>query len=350
MKINNVNDAMKLFELHSLKQFTTFENGDYKSGNKSYKIVMECIVYLFQQQKMDTLRVHLTHENPYVREMAAFALLPFKQKECIIVLNELIKGHYKYVSVSAETLLEEWKGGTLVFPYEPRWGKPVKPEEKNHQDALKKSDIIPLWIQQISDICGCIIHGKYDLRAEKKGLYILYDSKKKELEVRINTFINPYVQNIGVVYHKRLDLFRHLGIIVNESKDLDPTGFQQIMVIIPKKQINKRILRTIMDKINLIRYEEEKNLTEVFFQVEYNTNICYFKTEWWMPVKAVIKMKFGYERFDFKDESKYDKEIWDFVTGDFDRLMFSESFKLISPQEFKDHWEATNHIHQAKPF
>ena len=69
-----------------------------------------------------------------------------------------------------------------------------------------------------------------------------------------------------------------------------------------------------------------------------------------MPVKAVIKMKFGYERFDFKDESKYDKEIWNFVTGDFDRLMFSESFKLISPQEFKDHWEATNHIHQAKPF
>ena len=117
MKIKSVEQAIELFELHSLKQFATFDTGDYKTGNKSHDIAMDCSNYLNEHHALETLRPFLKHEHPYVREFAAAVLLSSYQEECEAVLTELVKGNYRFASLNAEIVLKDWKEGKHESPF-----------------------------------------------------------------------------------------------------------------------------------------------------------------------------------------------------------------------------------------
>lgn len=118
MRIKSVEQAIELFELHSLKQYSTFDTGDYKTGNKSNDTTMECINYLNEHHALETLHPFLKHEHPYVREIAAAVLLSLFQEECVAVLTELVKGNYRFASLNAEIVLKDWKEGKFEPPFQ----------------------------------------------------------------------------------------------------------------------------------------------------------------------------------------------------------------------------------------
>jgi hypothetical protein len=58
----------------------------------------------------------------------------------------------------------------------------------------------------------------------------------------------------------------------------------------------------------------------------------------------------GYERYEFFAELKFDMAMWDIVTGDYDRLEYSDSFELISSETFQDIWNKTEKEHEPEPW
>ena len=86
-RIDNVEEALKLFEENTIKQVQTFETGNFKVGNKCFDNQIRCLSYLHKQGKIE-------------------------------VLSKIATGNYGFHSINAEMLLKEWKDGNLVFLYE----------------------------------------------------------------------------------------------------------------------------------------------------------------------------------------------------------------------------------------
>lgn len=178
-----------------------------------------------------------------------------------------------------------------------------------------------------------------------------YNSETQKIEIRVNTFVNPYTQDVNRMYQDRLNRFKAFEHIATISADKpSKLGFMQIRLAIPEDKADDDTLIQIKNTINNIYSEWKPNETLVCFKAEYNGAICYFEGEWWCPTRAVIMGRNEYERYDFSDEMKYDEAMWDIVQGEYDALEDSDSFALINCEEFQLIWDNTKHQYTPKPY
>ena len=125
----------------------------------------------------------------------------------------------------------------------------------------------------------------------------------------------------------------------------------QIKLTMPVTDVTDDMLKRLKDVIIQMHNEQVPNESFVWFKSEYNDDVCYFEGNmWWYPRRAVIMGENGYERFDFSDESKFDMAMWDIVTGDYDRLEYSDLFELITQTAFQDIWDKTEKVHEPEPW
>lgn len=209
-----------------------------------------------------------------------------------------------------------------------------------------------MLIEKMSRIFDTEPTNDYELRNEDIDFYVSLDLDEKELEVRINTCVNPYTQDIPSVYKERLsrlDFLNHIATIdANEPSKL---GKMQIKLTMPMADVTEYLLKRLRDIIFQMHSEQVSNESFVWFKSEYNDDVCYFEGNFWRyPQRAVIMGEDGYERYDFSDESKFDMAMWDIVTGDYDQLEYSDSFELISSETFQDIWNKTKKEHEPEPW
>ena len=341
-KITNKEEAVKMIEVCAIKEAEATKNGDYKTNNKYARYEAECTKYLYQHGQLQAL----------------YALLPLYEEDCKKVLSELVKGNYGMCGLDAKMILKQWNTGELIFPYQNNQVKKSSPKKENEPSIKvnnkveqENGEVFSPAILRLSRIFGCPPANDIELRNEDCGFYVRLNRETKELTVNVNTFVNPYTQDLVAVYKERLDRFKafeHVATISAEHPS--KLGFMKILMTIPKEKATDHMLMQIKDTIYSIYKEWKPNETMVCFKAEYNGTTCYFEGEWWMPTRAVIKKKHGYERYDFSDEEKFDLGMWDIVKGDYDQLENSDSFELISQTAFQTIWEQTEKEHEPEPW
>lgn len=356
-KINSIEDALLLFEENTIKRGEALSADDFKTYNKYLPTINKCIVYLYDNQQLNLLYKFLKHNNHYVRSLAAYALLPLFENECVKVLNEIANGNYGIQGLNAETTLKMWYDGELKFPYQTdrdqksSLEKVEKPSvEVNKEEHVKSENFSPETLR-LSRLFECTPTGDNDLHNEQAGLYVSLEPAKQEIEIRVNTFVNPYTQDVETVYQERLERFKAFeNVATIEANEPSKLGFMQIVLTLPKGKATNEVLTQLKDTIYSIYNEWKPNESLVWFKADYNGAECYFEGEWWMPTRAVIKSRHGYERYDFSDEAKYDEEMWEIVQGEYDEFENSDSFALIDGQEFQDKWDSTELNYKPKPY
>lgn len=113
-KIKDIQSALTLFQEASIKQVEATEEGDYKTGNKSYDLITKAAAYLKEEGAITELKPLLCNSSVGARLWAACYLLPVYEKESLSVLEQIAKGSGIY-SLTAETTMSEWKKGSLNF-------------------------------------------------------------------------------------------------------------------------------------------------------------------------------------------------------------------------------------------
>lgn len=358
-KITSVEEALHSFENITIIRGSALDADDFKTYNKQFSQVHKCIMYLYEQRQIHLLRIYFKHNNQHVRYSAASALLPLYEEECTKILSDIASGNHGLLSLNAKTTLMMWRDGELKFPYQTNSGKKsVSQKEDKHsievsnknEEHLKDEDFSPetLWLSQIFE---CPPTSDNDLRNEQAEFYVSFEPTKQEIEIRVNTFVNPYTQDVETTFQDRLERFKAFEHIATISADKpSKLGFMQIRLAIPEDKADNDTLIQIKNTINNIYSEWKPNETLVCFKAEYNGAICYFEGEWWCPTRAVIMGRNEYERYDFSDEMKYDEAMWDIVQGEYDALEDSDSFALINCEEFQLIWDNTKHQYTPKPY
>ena len=112
IKITNIATALSLFEEAAIKHAEATEQGDYKTANKSYALIIKAINFLKEHNELTVLLTFLNHTSAGVRSWAATYLLPIKENEAIKVLEDLVK-RTDIHSLDAEATLSEWRKGNL---------------------------------------------------------------------------------------------------------------------------------------------------------------------------------------------------------------------------------------------
>lgn len=116
--MKSIEEALATFENSAAIQAQTFETGNYKKGNRFFKLKMKSIVYLYEQNHLADLEPFLCHPNVGVRSTAAYALLPIIEKRSKAVLEEIANNNYGIHSLNAETTLKQWDKGKIIYPYQ----------------------------------------------------------------------------------------------------------------------------------------------------------------------------------------------------------------------------------------
>ena len=358
-KITSVEEALQLFEDITIKRGSALDADDFKTYNKQFSQVHKCIMYLYEQQQIHLLRIYFKHNNQHVRYSAASALLPLYEKESTKILSDIASGNYGLLSLNAKTTLMMWRDGELKFPYQTNSSKkPIPQKEDKHsvevsnkKEEQEKSDNFSTETLRLSQIFECPPAGDNDLRNEQAGFYVSFEPTKQEIKIRVNTFVNPYTQDVKEVYQKRLEHFKAFEQVVTiEADEASKLGFMQIVLTTPKEKATNEVLTQLKDTIYSIYNEWKPNESLVWFKVKYHKGIGYFEGSWWMPHRAVIKNRRGYERYDFSDEMKYDEDMWEIANGEYDEFENSDSFVLIESKEFQDIWDATELNYKPKPY
>ncbi len=205
---------------------------------------------------------------------------------------------------------------------------------------------------RLTQIFGLEPIGKHNLLNKEINFIVTYAPKEKTVEIRINTFVNPYTQDVEKVYQERIDRISAftevcedktiLDMVTIQANEPSKLGSMQIVVTIEESWATDDVLTRLKDIIYQIHSEQVPNESLVWFKSEYNDNICYFEGNmWWYPKRAVIMGEEEYERLDFSDEMNYDEEMWYIVEGEYDQMESYDSFELISSQEFQNIWEKT---------
>ena len=329
-RIKSVEEAVQMIEVCAIKEGEATENGDYKTNNKYARHEANCIEYLYKHGQLQALCSYLKHDNHSVRLSAAYALLPLYEEDCKKVLYELAKD----------------------------WSKKSSPKKEEQTSAdidnkveQEKSEYFSLDILRLSQIFECPLTGDNDLRNEQSGFYVLFDPVKQKIEIRVNTFVNPYTQEVETVYQERLDRFKVFEQVATiEANEPSKLGFMQIVLTIPTEKATNDVLTQLKNTIYSIYNEWRQNESLVWFKAEYHKGVSYFEGSWWMPCRAIIKNQCGYERYDFSDEMKFDEEMWDIVQGEYDEFENSDSFVLIDGKDFQEMWETTELNYKPKPF
>ena len=207
-------------------------------------------------------------------------------------------------------------------------------------------------IHKLSQIFETEPTGDYELRNEELFFYVTLDLEEKELQVRIDTFVNPYTQDVQSVYMERLRRLAFLEPIATiDANKPSKLGGMQVVLTMLMADVTDDVLKRLKDVIFQMHSEQVPNESFVWFKSEYYDAVCYFEGGmWWYPRRAVIMGEDGFERYDFSDELKFDPKMWDIVTGDYDQLEYSDSFELISSKEFQDIWEKTEEDYDPEPW
>ena len=116
--MKSIEEAISIFENSVAIQAQTFETGDYKKGNRHFKLYMQSIVYLYEHNHLADLEPLLKHENVGVRSTAAYALLPIMEEKSKAVLQEIANSNYGIHSLNAERTLQRWNDNEIIFPYQ----------------------------------------------------------------------------------------------------------------------------------------------------------------------------------------------------------------------------------------
>lgn len=214
---------------------------------------------------------------------------------------------------------------------------------------MKKEEMT--FIHKLSQIFETEPTGN-ELRNEEKNFYVECDIEEGELQVRINTFVNPYTQDVQLVYMERLARLAFLEPIAKiDANKPSKLGGMQVALTMPVADVTDDMLKRLKDVIYQMHSEQVPNETFVWFKSEYNDGVCYFEGDMWRyPRRAVIMGEHGYERFEFFDEEKFDIGMWDIVSGDYDQLEYSDSFELISQAAFQEIWDKTEKDHEPEPW
>lgn len=234
----------------------------------------------------------------------------------------------------------------------------IDPETYN--DMLEKERIAKL-IQLLSRIFEAEPTGDYDIYNEKMNLYIKYSPESKDIQFRLNAFVNPYTQDVEKVYRQRLDCLnyfteagRNKRMQEVERIDADEPsklGSMQVVLTVLEHCATEETLCQLRDVFFKMHSEQVPNETFIWFKSEYNNDVCYFEGDMWRyPRRAVIMGENGYERYDFSDKSKFCIGMWDIVTGDYNQLEYSDSFELISQTAFQEVWDKTEKDHEPEPW
>jgi len=115
-KIKTTDDALLLFVPSAEKQALANETGDYKTGNKYYRLIIKSICYLYDNNATSSLIQLLDHPNVGVRSWAAYALLPFETNKAETVLTKIVNERSDIHHGDAYYTLLEWRKGNLKFP------------------------------------------------------------------------------------------------------------------------------------------------------------------------------------------------------------------------------------------
>ena len=358
-KITSVEEALHSFENITIIRGSALDADDFKTYNKQFSQVHKCIMYLYEQRQIHLLRIYFKHNNQHVRYSAASALLPLYEEECSKILSDIASGNHGLLSLNAKTTLMMWRDGELKFPYQTNSGKKsVSQKEDKHsievsnknEEHLKDEDFSPetLWLSQIFE---CPPTSDNDLRNEQAEFYVSFEPTKQEIEIRVNTFVNPYTQDVETVYQERLERFKAFeNVATIEANEPSKLGFMQIVLTIPKEKATNEVLTQLKNTIYSNYNEWKQNESLVWFKVKYHKGISYFEGSWWYPLRAIIKNRRGYERYDFSDEMKFDEEMWEIVQGEYDEFENSDSFVLIDGKDFQEMWETTELNYKSKPY
>lgn len=365
-KIRSIEEAVSVYEESSIIMGTATMNGDAKTNNKYVPVQNRALVYLYEHDSLAALHPLLSHSNFNVRLYAAYALLPLFEDECRKELLEIANGDcriYEIQGFNAEMTLMLWDIGELRFPYQPDFGEKRSEEsEKKIEEAFmskprhltvekaEKKDYSP-EILRLSRLFGCLPTSDNDLHNEQAGVHVSFEPAKQEIEIRVNTFVNPYTQDVKRTYQERVERFKAFESIAIISAD-EPSklGFMQIVLTIPKEKATDDVLIKIQDVIYAIYRQWKQNESLIWFKVKYHKGVSYFEGSWWYPLRAIIKNGCGYERYDFSDEMKFDEEMWEIVQREYDEFENSDSFVLIDGKVFQEMWEATELNYKPKPY
>ena len=365
-KIQSVEEAVSVYEESSIIMGTATMNGDAKTNNKYVPIQNGALVYLYEHDSLAALHPLLSHSDFNVRLYAAYALLPLFEDECRKELLEIANGDsriYEIQGFNAEMTLMLWDIGELRFPYQPDFGEKRSEEsEKKIEEAFmskprhltvekaEKKGYSP-EILRLSRLFGCLPTSNNDLHNELAGFHVSFESAKQEIEIRVNTFINPYTQDVKSAYQERVERFKAFeSIAIIFADEPSKLGFMQIVLTISKEKATDDVLLKIKDVIYAIYRQWKQNESLVWFKVNYHKGVSYFEGSWWYPLRAIIKNGRGYERYDFSDEMKFDEEMWEVVQEEYDKFENSDSFVLIGGKVFQEMWEATELNYKPKPY
>lgn len=114
LKISDTKTALEIFENACIKQAEATEQGDYKSANKNYNLIVKSATYLKDENAINSLKDFLSNLNVGVRLWSACYWLPINEQEGIDVLNEIVKEPGIH-SLTAEMTITGWKKGSLKF-------------------------------------------------------------------------------------------------------------------------------------------------------------------------------------------------------------------------------------------
>ena len=365
-KIQSVDEAVSVYEESSIIMGTATMNGDAKTNNKYVPIQNRVLVYLYEHDSLAALHPLLSHSDFNVRLYAAYALLPLFEDECRKELLEIANGDsriYKIQGFNAEMTLMLWDIGELRFPYQPDYGEKRGEESEKKIEVAFMSNPRHLTVEKtekkgyspeilrLSRLFGCLPTGDNDLHNEQAGFHVLFEPAKQEIEIRVNTFVNPYMQDVKSAYQERVERFKAFEPVATISAD-EPSklGFMQIVLTIPKEKATDDLLLKIKNVIYAIYRQWKPNESLVWFKVNYHKGISYFEGSWWYPCRAIIMNGRGYERYDFSDETKFDEEMWEIVQGEYDEFENSDSFVFIDGKVFQEMWEATELNYKPKPY
>ena len=341
-----------MIEFCAQKEGEATEIGDYKTNNKYARYEEKCLRYLFEHNQLRALHHYLGHDNHRVRLSAAYALLPLFEEESRNVLSEIADGNYRFSSLSAEMILRQWDEGTLKHPYDDEKSTQKKEVARQPQtnDSKETASLIPAsLVQRMAKLFGYSLEDDYEKVFDQIGVEIFYDTDSHEVVFNINTFVNPYTQDVETVYRDRVNRFKAFEPLATVSAD-NPSklGFMKITLKIHQHKATDNLILRIKDAIDQNNREWEKHECKVCSKAIYNGAECYFEGSWWYVHRAVIMNKKSYERYDFSDEMEFDEDMWDIETGGYDNLEFEDSFTLISPSEFQKIWDSTPREHKPK--
>ncbi|MEM9680914.1 MAG: DUF2019 domain-containing protein, partial [Bacteroidota bacterium] len=117
MKTDSVEKTIQMLVDASIEHGKASEDGDYKTGNKNYDIIVSAAKYLNENDSVNELLKLLNHENVSVQLWAATYLLEKYESEATQSLVSISKKNITHYSFDAKITLEEWKNGNLKLIY-----------------------------------------------------------------------------------------------------------------------------------------------------------------------------------------------------------------------------------------